>query len=434
MSNFSQTFEQKITPIMGKISANKVITALTRGMMAVMPISLGTCLIAIIGNLPIPAWTNWLASLGITPHINAVIGGTTELFALFIAFTIAYNYGKLEKVDGMTVGVLSLASYLVLMPQKIKISDEKILDALSKNYLGSSGIFGAMIIAILVSILYCYLNRKGIVIKLPDSVPEMVTKSLEPTFIAMIIFAIVFLVRIGFASTSYGNIFDCINTVVGKPMMYFGASPYAVIGTYIITNLFWCFGIHPNTLGSVYLPVVMTAIMGNIGAYQAGQPLPYLEFGALGHYLLIGGTGCTLGLVIDMVLFAKSERFKSLGKLSIIPSFFNINEPIIFGAPIIFNPIFMVPMVLSSVVSGGVGLLFVKLGAYNTFNPVAQFPFTLPFPINALLSTGIMAFVGVCCGIVATAVLYYPFFKFADKQALKEEAQMMQSNVDNTTI
>ncbi|WP_160689670.1 PTS transporter subunit EIIC [Clostridium sp. C2-6-12] len=423
MSNFSQVVEQKITPFVGKISSNKGITAITRGMMSIMPLTLGTCLIAIVGNLPIPAWTNWLASVGITPHLSAVIGGTTELYAIFIAFSVAYQYAKLEKADEITVGILSLASFFILMPQKIKVADDKFLDALTKNYLGSNGIFVAMIVAISVSLLYCYLNKKGIIIKLPDSIPEMVTKSLEPTFIAMIIFGIVFLVRVGFGSTSFGNIFEFITNVIGKPIMYFGATPFASIAVYVIFNLFWCFGIHPNTLGSVYMPVVMTAVMANIGAYQAGQPLPYLAFGVLAQYLMLGGTGCTLGLAIDMLLFSKSERFKSLGKLAIIPSIFNINEPLIFGAPIIFNPIFIPPMMLSVVVSGSIGVLFVKLGAYNSFNPVAQFPFTMPHPIGALLTSGIMALVGVCCAIIATAVVFYPFFKYADNQALKEEAQ-----------
>ncbi|MHC1681853.1 MAG: PTS sugar transporter subunit IIC [Clostridiaceae bacterium] len=434
MSNFSQTIEQKVMPVMGKISSNKAIMAITGGMMATMPLTLGTCLVAIAANFPVAAWTSWLASAGIAPHMAAVISGTTELMGLYVVFAIAFNYGKLKGHDGMTAGVLSLGAFLVLMPQKIKLADGSMLDAFTKNYLGSSGIFVAMILAIFIASIYCALDKRGLVIKLPDSVPEMVAKSLSPTFIAIIIFVVVLLIRVAFGATSYGNIFDFVNGTVGKPIMNFGASPSSIIFVFVICNIFWCFGIHPNTIFSVYMPVFLAVSTANIGAFQAGTVLPYLSFAAVAGYLMVGGTGCTLGLAIDMVLFSKSERFKALGKLAIVPSFFNINEPLIFGTPIIFNPVFFIPMFSSAIVNGGIGYLFYKIGAYATMNPTIALPWIMPAPISQLLGTGILACVGVCCAIAATAVLYFPFFKYADKQALKEEQGELQSAANSSSM
>jgi PTS system cellobiose-specific IIC component len=421
MSNFQATIEQKVVPVMSKISSNHVIMSITAGMMATMPLTLGTSIVAIIANFPITAWTNWLATTGINVHTSAVIGGTTELLGLFLAFIIAYNYGKLKGSNPMTAGVLSLGSFLILMPQKYKLPDGKMINVLQKTYLGSSGIFVAMFTAILVAALYSYLDKKGFVIKLPESVPEMVSKSLGPTFIAMIMFMVILFVRIGFGYTSYGNIFDFINSTIAKPIMYIGTSTVALIVIYSLGNLFWCFGIHPSSLLSVLTPVFMTAITTNIADFQGGKSLTYLAFMIVYFFVMLGGTGSTLGLAIDMVLFSKSERYKSLGKLAIIPNIFNINEPLIFGTPIIFNPIFMLPMTLAPVILGSIGLFLVKLGVYNTFNPTIKMPWTMPAPITHLLNTGVLASLGVCFAIVISALLYYPFFKYADKQALKEE-------------
>lgn len=422
MSNLNQTVEQKITPFMTKLNANKVIKSIISGMMATMPLSLGTALIAIIAGFPIPAWTNWLTTTGISAHMSAVAGGTTELLSLFMVFTIAYNYAKLKGANGMTAAVLSLGSFIILMPQKIKLTDGTTVDALAKTYIGSGGIFVAILTAILVTALYCYLEKKGLVIKLPESVPEMVSQSLSPAFIAIIIFTLVFLIRVGISYTGFESIFNLIQTVLGKPLMGFGTSPAAVLAVNVIANLIWFFGIHPSTVVTAFIPVFMGALMGNIEAFQAGQPLPYLAYSVLTFgFMTLGGAGGTIGLSINMALFSKSKRFKALGKLAIIPSICNINEPLIFGTPIIFNPIFFIPMVFSSVVSGLVGILFLNIGAFAKFNPLIQLPNTVPSPITIFASSGIIGAIAVCCAILVLTLIYYPFFKFADKQALKEE-------------
>lgn len=422
MANVKQFIEQKVVPVTGKMSSNKVIMALTAAMMATMPLSLGTSIVAIVANFPIPAWTSFLAAHGISAHATAVIGGTTQIMGLFLAFLVAYNYTKLRGYNAITGGVLSLGAFIILMPQTFEIAEGRSINVLQQTYLGSSGIFVAMITSILISALYCYLEKKGFVIKFPDSVPEMISKSLSPTFIAMITFIIVFAVRIAFGLTPYGNAFDCINKIVAVPIMNIGSSTISLIVIYAIGNLFWCFGIHPSSVLSFYVPVLITAITGNVEAFQTGSPLPYLTFVVAYTYIMIGGTGSTLGLAMNMFFLSKSKRFKTLGRLAIIPNIFNINEPLIFGTPIVFNPVFMIPMVLTPFVNGGIAVLMVKLGAYGAYNPNIKMPWTMPNPVTHLLQSGAFAALGVCIAILATAVVYYPFFKFADKQALKEEA------------
>lgn len=422
MSGFRSYIEEKVIPATTKLSGNKVIKSLTSAMMATMPLTLGTSIIAIIGNFPVASWTKFLAEIGVADDTSAIIAGTTSILAIFLSFLVAYYYAQFNNKNAITSGVLGLGAYLALMPQNMALEDGKILNVLQKSYLGSAGIFVAMLTGILVAGLYCFLEDKGFVIKFPESVPEMISKSLSPTFIAMIMFLVIFIVRAGFGMTSYGNVFDFINKVVAAPIMSFGSTPLALITIYAIGNLFWCFGIHPSALLSVYIPVFMTAMTGNIEAFQAGQPLPYLAFIIVYFYIMMGGTGSTLGLAFDMLFFSKSERFKALGKLAIVPNLFNINEPIIFGAPIIFNPVFMIPMVLVPFLNGGLALLWVKLGFYANFNPAIKMPWTMPAPVNELMRAGVWAAVAAIVTIIATAILYYPFFKYADKMACKEES------------
>ncbi|MGG7621265.1 PTS sugar transporter subunit IIC [Bacillus coreaensis] len=414
--------EQKVTPFVNKFGNSTVLTALTRGFMASLPLTLGTFLIAIVANFPVEAWTKWLAETGLSIHLNAVIGATTDLLGIYFAFMIAYYYAKIKGSDEVVSGVLSLASFLILIPQQIEGTDGNLIAAMEKTYLGSGGIFVAMVTAISVAALYTFLHKKGLIIRLPDSVPDMVSKSLSPVFIAMIIFVLALLVRIGFAYTSFETIFAFINTVIAKPLMNLGSSPAALLIFFTVSNILWWCGIHPASLQGVYLPVVGGAIAGNIAAFQQGEPLPYLAFMVLFFtYVGVGGNGNTLGLAINMTLFAKSERFKALGRVGIVPNIFNINEPLIFGIPIIFNPFFFIPMALSSIVTGLVGLLFIKIGAYSSLNPLVQLPWTTPPAITAVVTAGVLAAVGVCCAILATVLLYFPFFRMADKQALKEE-------------
>lgn len=415
--------EEKVMPAMGKISSNKVIKSITAGMMSTMPLSLGTSIIAIIANFPVEAWTNFLASTGIQAHMSAAISGTTEIIGVYIAFIVAYNYAKELESDSMTAGVLSLAAYFILMPHSFTTAEGSLVTAFQKTYLGSSGVFVALLCGILISKLYSVLKKRGMYLRLPDSVPEMVSKSLSPTFIAMTIFIIIVAIRIAFGFTSYGNAFDFINQIIGKPIMALGTSAWSLIIIYGLSNLLWCFGIHPSAPTSVLVPVFLTAFTANIQSFQSGEVLPYLTFVIAYKYVMLGGTGNTIGLAIDMALFSKSERYKTLGKLSIIPNIFNINEPLIFGTPIIYNPIFILPMTLSAIISGIMAVLFVNFGFYNGYNPTVRMPWTMPAPIIHLFESGVMPFVCVLVTILVMCLLYLPFFKYADSLALKEEEE-----------
>lgn len=427
MENENNAMISKFNLFMGKISSNSILKAITSGMIAIMPLTLGTFLIAIIVSLPIEGWQLWINETGIINDMQAVAGGTTEILSIFLVICISYQYAKIKDLNGLSASVMSLGFFLILIPQKIIGTDGTTINAFSKDYIGSMGIFVALLTAILVSVLYSWLTKKGLVIKLPESVPTYVSEAFSPAFISIIIFSLAFVIRVLFRLTTYDNIFNFTQEIITAPIMGIGSSTVAVIGLSVLANFVWFFGIHPGTLISATMPIFMTSLAGNIEAFQKGEALPYVVYAVLTFgFLTIGGQGGTIGLAINLILFSKSERYKALGKLSIVPSIFNINEPLIFGTPIILNPIYFIPMILSSVVSGSIGLIFIKFGLFNKFNPLIMLPNVMPSPLTIFASSGILAALAVFVAIAALVALYYPFFKYGDKRALAEESELIQ--------
>lgn len=420
-SKFQNWLERVVGPVAEKMSESKLIQALTNGMMAVLPVSLGVAFIAIVGNLPINSWQNLLQNLGLTQIIQDLLNITNGLYAIYIVCTIAYETAKIEEENPITSLILSLAFFLILAPQiQMEVAPGEFVSVLKTSSIGSEGIFVGMIVAIGVTRLYSYLMKKDLKIKLPDSVPPMVTDSLSPTFVAMIIFVLAFIVKTIFVFTPFGNAMEFVNTVITAPITSIGVTPISIVIIFTFANVLWFFGIHPSAIINIFYAIAAPCLIADVSAFLAGQPMPYFEILFMLSIIMIGGTGNTLGLAINM-LFAKSERFKSLRKLTFVPSIFNINEPLIFGVPIVLNPIFFLPLVLSVSVGGLIIHLFYKTGFLNFYNPTIELPWVTPPVIVEWIAGGFrFAFVMVIV-IIALTLLYMPFFKMADKKALEEE-------------
>ena len=419
MDGITNWMNEHLAPLAGRMGQNKVLQAISQGMVMTMPLTIGMAVVAIVINLPIPGLSDWMQASGVAATANEMINSSMSLLAIYVSFLIAYVYAKNDGMNGVTAGVLSMASFLMLVPSTVTIDEENTMNAYMQNYLGSDGLFVAIILAILVAASFGWLTRKDIKLKLPDSVPPMVADSLSPAFTAMIIFAAVFFIKWGLTMTSFGNVFELIKQVISAPLMNFGATPAAMIAIMTIANLVWCFGVHPSSVTSVYVPVFITVTMANITAFQAGDPLPDAKYLMLYNCLYFGGTGNTICLCLDM-LFAKSEKFKAMRKLMLLPNLFNITEPVIFGVPVMLNPLFFIPMLLSCIVPGLVALPLLNILPI-AYNPTVQLPWVMPTFITALMQGGPLYMIVILICIAVTCVSWYPFFKIADNQALEEE-------------
>lgn len=428
-----EVFENALMKIIGplalKVNNNQSLRAIAEGFMRTAPITLGIALFAILGNLPITAWTTWLTETGFKATFDAALGASTNVLSLYITFAIAYAFAKNKKHDGITAGFLALAGFIILMPQTVE-GKESVVSALSTTYLGADGMLVALLVALFTGHLFCFLVDKGITFKMPDSVPPNVSQSLSPVFVAMIIFGCIIGVRLGFSVTSYGTLFGFITQIISIPLMNVGASLPSVLIILFLANVVWFFGIHPNTIQGPATPLFMMILLANIDAFQKGDPLPYLLLSISSVCASMGGNGNTLGLIISMFT-AKSKRYKAMLKLSIIPNFFNINEPLIFGMPIMLNPIFFIPMTFSCVIMGLIGFVGANLLTI-IYNPLmGLLPWTTPFIVKAVLAGGVPLLLLVLVALTANTLLYLPFFKIADRQACEAEAQEEAEQLKN---
>lgn len=424
--NFFNKFQQRMEKLMGPfaewINQNRGINALTAGFMTIMPVTLGTAVIAILANLPFEAWQNLLTNLGLLHVMQDFISATISLLALPVVISIAYNYTKELGENAIIGAVISTAVFIVLIPiQKPEINGT-VTNMISMSHLGGDGIFPAIICGLIMPWIYCKLSSKNLKLKLPNSVPPMIAESLSSTFIAMIIFFGVFVVKYLFTLTIYGDLFTAISQIITKPVLLIGGSPWSLIVLYCFENLCWFFGIHPAPLMNAYLPVLVNVLTANGIAYMSGQPIPNLTYAVVYMVVYIGGSGNTLGLCLA-TLFAKSEKYKSMRKVVVPANIFNINEPIIFGFPLMLNPIYFIPMVFTSLVSGVVGILLTGILPVK-LNPTIGLPWITPIFISSFMQGGIWLFIIflICLGI--HFLMYLPFFLIDDKRAYEEEQNL----------
>lgn len=425
LDKFQAILEKTLVPFSNKLGQNKVMQSISAGMIMTLPVTIGASFFAILANFPLKSVNSWFQSIGITDSMTAIVNGSTSILAVFIAFSIAYAYAQRSDANPTVSGFLSLASFFMLAPQTVG-EGEAVVNAFSMTFLGSEGIIVAMIVAIFVAMSYVKLSKiERLKIKLPDSVPSMVSSSLEPLFIGILLFTGVFVIRAVFDFTSYGTIFEFINQIVAKPLMNIGGSVPAILFVFVLSNILFLFGIHPAAVQAAIMPIIISMMVGNAAAFQAGEQIPDLANLAVFGFVNNDAAGGTLSLVFVALLFGKSKRYRDFFKIGLVPNLFNINEPIIFGMPIVLNPIMFLPFALSSFVSGGVAFLAVKIGFITNYNPMIGLgmPWTLPKVVQSFFTVGWQGPIVWVVNFILLCALYYPFFKVLDNQALKEEIE-----------
>lgn len=421
MNHLQSFLEAHLGPLAERLNKSDVIRTISTGMMGTIPVTLGVSILAILVYLPVPAWQAFLQNSGLYEAGVEALTLTLNLLAPYEVVSLALAYADIKKISRINAIITALGTFLILVPLNVIQGDYANSYTISTTYLGSNGLFLALIIGILIPFIYRHL-MKHVGIRLLASIPPMVTDSLSPTFAAMIIFMCAFGIRWGFSLTSFGNLFDFFNAVVAAPVMKLGASMPALLIVYTFSNLLWFFGIHPAAILSAYGAALGIALAGNVQAYMSGQSLPYLTYQLVYTVLSMGGSGIMIGLSLSM-LTAKSERYKSLRNLSFVPSIFNISEPIMFGFPVVMNVNFFIPMVLSVPICGGAAWIMAALGLGSGLNPAISVPWVMPTAVTGLLQGGFGFLIIVLAVTVLSTVLYYPFFQMADHQALKEEKQ-----------
>lgn len=424
MQKIMDKMENILTPLATKIGGNRLLKAISTAFNMIMPIIIIGAIFSLVSTLQIGTYQEFLTTSGIGSILSLVSKFTTDMLAVYVAFTAAFAYVRNEGMNGDAVpaGLLSLLAFMIMTPLASVVTGDTTTTYITFDYLGSKGLFTALIVGILVGIIYTFVVKRGWVIKMPEGVPPTVSKSFSALIPGFIITGI-FLILYGIFKMTTGVTFsEWFYGILSAPLSALSGSlvTYMILG--FIASSFWFFGIHGGQVAMPFLFMLfMQAGAENQAAYAAGLPMQNILTMGLFTFMMLGGIGNTIGLSIDMLLFSKSNRYKALGKLAILPSWCGINEPLVFGMPLILNPImalpfFVVPQILTlvayfSMTSGLVSLPRIAMGATGT-----------PLLLDGWLICGLSGVVLQIILILISIVLYYPFFKVQDHIALKEES------------
>ncbi|MBT9830512.1 PTS sugar transporter subunit IIC [Clostridium baratii] len=437
------TLEKVLMPVADKLGRNKILVAIRDGFLITTPLLIVGSIFLLIANFPIPGWEDfWNNILG--PNwatwFTNVSRATFNMIALLTCVGTGYAYARELKGDAIQGAGVALVAFFILMPTKIPfegINGPDTVNGLAFEYIGSNGIFLALIISLVSVRVFNWVYKKGWTIKMPDGVPPAVADSFAALIPSAIVITLFFLVRIGFEFTSFETAHNFIYKVLQTPLQGAGNTLFAQIIYSLACTVFWFFGINgPAVANTVFAPITKILTIENLEAFQAGLPLPNIFTDPFSNFFTgFGGGGSTLSLVIVMVLFCKSQRIKQLGRLSIVPGFFGINEPIIFGLPIVLNPILIVPFVGVPVVNLVLSTIATNMGIIP-YTTGVSLPWTTPIGFSGYLSTGsVMAGVWQIGLLLLGCIIYYPFIKMLDKQYLKdEEKSANEQSVDDISF
>lgn len=440
MNRFINFLEEKVMPVAGKIAAQRHIRALRDGLAVTMPLIIVGSIFMILANFPIPGFANFVNGIfgaGFTTKLLYPCRVTFDIVAVLAVISISYQLAKDKEVDGLSAGALSLAAFLMLTPvQTINV----VLDNGDKLNLGkvlptanlsAGGLIVAILTAIIATEIFIYIVKKNWVLKMPESVPPAVAKSFTAITPGLVILVLFFLIRLGFESTSYQTVFTFITKFVGAPLALVGLSFGGMFATVSVYSFLWTLGIHgTRVVFGVMDSILLPAMDQNRLALEAGHHAPNIV--TLQFYdnfvNSLGGTGATLGLLICIIVFAKSKQVKTIGNLALGPAIFNIAEPIIFGIPIVMNPIMMIPFVLAPLAVGSLTYISMAIGFVNYPAGIAV-PWTVPSFFSGFLATNgdWRAVILQAVNILVSALVYWPFIKAWDQKMVKEEQKNLET-------
>ena len=429
MTKLESSMERILVPIATKLNAQRHICAIRDVFILTFPLTMAGSLMVLLNNVLLDpnGFIADLINLGdLIPNLAEyqaifapVLNGSLNILAIFIAFLIARNLARSLGADDLLTGLTSVSVFFIMYPAAIDGN-------VTMTYMGPQGLFVALIIGLLVGEVLSRLSKTPkLEIKMPDQVPPAVARTFKillPIIIVTVGFSILnfLLLKV----TDGGGIHTIVYNVLQKPLTKLGDSIISVAIMALVSNLLWIMGIHgPNTIAAVRDTMFAEANAANLAYAQAngtawGAPFPttWQLVDAFSNY---GGSGTTLGLIIAILIFSKMKDQKDIAKLSIGPGLFNINESVIFGLPIVLNPIFIIPFLLVPIINLliGYGAMFIKI-----IPPIAySVPWTTPGPLIPFIGTGgeIMGLVvGIVC--LAVSVLVYAPFVIASNKATKK--------------
>ncbi len=433
-NNLSAMIEKYLTPIAGKLAQNKYLQTLSTAFMNTLPIiMIGS--FALILSEPFldyttmketelfynffKGWSNLSVIIG--PHLDFLFSATLGSQSIYITLSIAYTSAIKNKLNIFHTMIVAFISFIVVNSTFVGWD-------WSAAYFGGTGLFSAILTAFIAVEMYRWLVEKKVgYIKMPPAVPPSLKESIGLLAPIALILIGATVVR-AFLAIGFDTSLPELMMSIGTPLNMAVDSILGISIASTFSQIGWWFGIHSSAILSVVMPSFDANLLQNATDFSRGIPFDQLQRIVTGpfyfNFVAIGGGGATFGLVL-MMIRSKSQQIKTVGRLALVPGIFGINEPVLFGLPIVLNPIFLIPFLLSHVVNIVVCYATMQLGFIN--KTIIEVSSTAPIGIGPMLSnldwrslvlTGALIFLDI--------LVYYPFFKMFEKQKLVEEMEEME--------
>ncbi len=401
--------ENRIAPPLVAVSENPYLTAIRDGLTAVMPFFIAGSIFLLIAFFPSAAWENIVG-----PYQDLILDPfrlTMGVVSMYLAFAVGFSLAKIRDVKPLTGGLLSVMAFFLVAAPMVE-------GQINAGYLAAPGIFTAILTSILAIEVTRLLNKRNVVIRMPEGVPPAVAsafESLVPIFVLILItWGVHSLAKIdvpGLVIKAFAPLIVAADSVIAPAVMS------------VVEMALWFVGIHGASV--IEVGVLNPFLLANLGANQAarmaGQAMPHIFVPPFSDFFLTIG-GCGAMLAVPFVLMTcKSKRLRRLGPLTLVPALFGINEPILFGLPMILNPLFLLPMLVAQALNGVIAYLLTQVGLVGRM--FIALPWSTPAPVGAYLATGgdfRAAILSVLLALLAAAI-YLPFIRIYDRKLVEQE-------------
>jgi PTS system cellobiose-specific IIC component len=452
--SFQETIQEKVLPTANAIASNKYLKAVSDGFMSLMPVIIIGSIFSLLNSLSIKPYQAFITNTGLKPFLAIPNTITNDILAIYAVFFIAYSLAKYFDKDPGIAGMISLFTFLAITPinntsniingflttNKIELAKGVTVPAanvIPYEWIGSKGLFVAIIVALISTVIYNKLLDKGLSIKMPDGVPPTIAKSfagLMPGFVIIILFMLLNkgVTLIGIKNVT--GLHSLVYSSIQAPMEAFlGNSIWSFVFAIFIAHLLWFFGIHGVTaiILPIFYPLWTSLTTANITAMNAGTSLfdlpniinrPFFSV-----YAILGGSGMTLGLCIYMALRARSQQYKTLGRLAFLANICGINEPLVFAVPMVLNPYMIIPWIGAPVLTSFIAYFLTVIDVLPRLTTIV--PLGTPVIMSGFLAGGAegwrVALFQVVI-IVLSGLIYLPFFRVVDKKAAETEKMMAE--------
>lgn len=413
---------QKISDIGGRIGSNIYISSISQGIMGMFPIIIIGAFASLFVGLSFDGYQIFIHQTGLYNALSMVVNATTNCLGLWFTFGIAQSLNNRMAKGEKIVPILALVTYIALLPFTVNKMGGVVF---GHEYLGTKGMIVGIFIAIFIVKLYKFVEGRNWMIKMPVGTPEYVSNSFSALIPGFIVVIAGIMIRILIGLTPYRDIFTLLYSLLQIPLTKLvGGNLFANLFFIILTQVFWAVGVHPGFLSSMLGPILFSLDGMNQAAFAAHQEVPNIIGFAFSYITTIATFYPAISFAI--LLFAKSNRLRSVSKIAVFPSIFGISEPLVFGIPIMFNPLLWLPWIIAPTFNFAFAYFVTQIGLVSKAIGVmvVNMPLVVTGMLNGHVSIAIMEIV-LC---VIDILIFAPFIMILDKNYRKDELNINTNN------